>query len=420
LSGASLGLVLTSCASHGDAGAGGRTSDAGNDVTVDGSPDAIDGAPVPQDGSPVFPDGSADGGDATTEGQPDSGDSGAEDADAGVDTVAVSFVTLGCNRISSGDWVKSADPSSANVGQLSQDFIDVSALSTPPRYFFFSGDLVLGLTSTISTLQDQLSAWTTVWQGGAIAASVPLVPMPGNHEMLKKVSGNEVPNNSTTGGADSAWLAWLHAGGFDTRAGNGPTSASPNTDQLDDDQSKLSYSFDDGGVHYVVLNTDTWTAADGGQEIGWIPLQWLTADLATAQANPSTFAIFIFGHKPIVSPVGSTDSTDVINPALTSGLESLIDGTTKVKAYFSAHYHAWDARPLPGQRGVFQVIAGNAGSSLDSTWTPPSPYFGFTEVHVHASGKVGVISHERPVPSPYNATTGISAAMPVAEMIIAP
>ena len=47
--------------------------------------------------------------------------------------------------------------------------------------------------------------------------------------------------------------------------------------------------------------------------------------------------------------------------------------------------------------GVWQVVAGNAGSQLNSKWDPPGgTYFGFSQIKVYASGKVGLINHRRP------------------------
>ena len=80
--------------------------------------------------------------------------------------------------------------------------------------------------------------------------------------MLKKVHEDkddedkvEVPNPAT----DARWLKWLHDSGFDTfaKAANGPTNASPNPDQLANDQSEMTYSFNIGDVHFIVINTDT-------------------------------------------------------------------------------------------------------------------------------------------------------------------
>jgi hypothetical protein len=346
--------------------------------------------------------------------------------DAGADPLTMSFVTIGCNRLSKGDWDGGTNPSSANLAQLQQDFTDIDGMTDDPSYFFFTGDLVLGLVPQLPTLSGQLAAWTDVYAAAPIASKLQLVPLPGNHELLTKSSlpdggSIEAQNNGPDASADAVWTAWLAASKFDSKAGNGPTGAPPNADELADDQSKISYSFDDHGNHYVVLNTDTWSTADAGAgdaPLGWVPMAWLTADLQAAQANVGTSNIFVFGHKPIVSPAGATDSQDVINSVFTEPLEALLDGTAKVRGYFCAHYHAWDARTLPGSRGVYQIIAGNGGSTLDATWNPPVTYFGFSEVRVHQSGKVGVVSYQRPVPNPYNAANGILPAVAQPELIL--
>jgi hypothetical protein len=327
------------------------------------------------------------------------------------ETLATSFVFVGCNRLQKADWDPTTNPSSANQAQLLQTLDDVNALADRPKTFVFTGDLVLGLKATTTDLTSQLAGWASVWKGHAVSSSVSLVPMPGNHEMLykDKTSGLEFSNS----GSDDVWTSWIAAQGFDGHAGNGPTGAPPNADALQDDQSKLSYSFDDAGVHYVVLNTDTWTttadATTGATQIGWIALHWLEADIAAAQANASVSSIFVFGHKPIVSPTGGTDGDSAISPDLVPELESTLDGASKVKGYFCAHAHEWDARTLPGSRGVYQIVAGNGGSQLETGWTVATPYYGFTEARIYSSGRVGIVSHQRPVPTPYDATPAVPA-----------
>lgn len=341
-------------------------------------------------------------------------------SDAG-DTLAMSFVFVGCNRLQKADWDSVANPSSANVPELKQTFADIAKLSQVPRFFFFTGDLVLALKNDTTTLPGQLFAWAQLYKSDPLATKTDLVPMTGNHEMLYKDKnlGVELSN----GPADNQWTSWLTSRGFDKHAGNGPTSAPPNNDALQDDQSKLSYSFDDGSVHFVVLNTDTWTSTPdkttGSTQIGCIALDWIMNDLQAAQANAKVSSIFLFGHKPIVSPLGLTDSDSAINPALVTKLEALIDGTPKVKGYFCAHAHQWDSRRLPGSRGVYQIVAGNGGSQLESGWNVTTPYYGFTEARLYASGKVGVVSHQRPAPNPYTSTM-VSPAVAQPELVIVP
>ena len=382
------------------------------DPTADASP-AADGSSL-GDASTVSDSGGADG-----------ARSDAPSADAGgSETLSTSFVYVGCNRISKGDWIAQQNPSSANVPQLKQTFADVAAMPDKPKHFFFAGDLVLGLVADSTVLRAQLDGWAAVFKGDPVSSMVDLVPLVGNHEMLVKttIGGAKVELSNT--GADGVWTQWTATNQFDAHAGNGPTNAAPNADALQDDESRLSYSFDAGDVHYVVLNTDTWTtAADtatGSTQIGWVALQWLTRDLRAAQGDARTKSIFVFGHKPLVAPPGVSGSDSIIAASLVQPMETLLDATPKVKGYLCAHAHQWDAQKLPGQRGVWQVIAGNGGSTLETLWAPTGgTFYGFTEVRVYSTGRVGVVSHQRPVPSPYYATT-TAAATAAAEMTIAP
>lgn len=400
------------------------STDAGGDAATNGSGDA-----APTDASTDAGD-SKDGSTSTdADVAGDTGtDASTDDAstEAGADAILSSFVTLGCNRLAKGDWVAATNPSSANVAQLQQDFTDVAAMADKPKQLFFTGDLVLGEVTQLSTLSSELTGWASLYTASPVASSLTLVAVAGNHEILLKQTlsdggSAEIQNNAPDASADTVWTQWLAASSFDPMAGNGPTAAPPNADQLLDDQSKFSFSFDDGPNHFVVLNTDTWTSADAGTgvaPIGRVPMVWLAGDIQAAQANAVTQNIFLFGHKPIISPIGSTSPDDVIDPVVSGDLVTLMTGSSKVRAYFCAHYHAWDARPLTASTSVYQVIAGNGGSTLETTWNPPVTFFGFTEVRVHASGSVGVVSYQRPVPSPYNATTGVVAATAQPEMMI--
>jgi hypothetical protein len=324
----------------------------------------------------------------------------------GFDRVQLAFVFFGCNRIGYSDWQKvmKTDPSSANVVQLRRTFADIVGLKPIPPLFFFTGDLVLNLQADQGQeLRGQLDAWAQLYRSdpSGIARKTTLVPLPGNHEMLEFVqvgqASLEVPNPST----NQVWLDWLAANGFDRFAGNGPTTAPPNPDGLLNDQSKLTYSFDVGDVHFVTLNTDTYAAGDN---TGWIAFNWVARDILRAQRNRRIRSIFVLGHKPIVAPVASIDNFDAILNPLAFQLYWLLNANSKVKAYLCAHAHEWDANLLGGPPGVWQIVAGNGGSPLDPGWDPPGgPYYGFTLVKVYQSGKVGIINYHRPAPVPYYA-----------------
>ena len=350
------------------------------------------------------------------------------------DPVTTSFVVMGCNRIEGKDWerLKMQDPSSANVPQLERTLADVRALDPAPSHLFFTGDLVLNLAPDRGeTLRGQLEAWAGLWHRGPLAGEVDLVPMPGNHEMLMwdEQAKTEVPNPAL----HAVWLDWVGAHGWDRHGGNGPTPAAPNLDRLVHDESRVTYSFRVGDIHCVVANTDTlsdvsWSVT-GHPPWGWVPVEWIASDLARAQADPAVRHILVFGHKPIRMPTfdedGDSGIFDTQEHPLAERLMATLAAHDKVRAYVCAHSHLRELKQI-GPGGVWQVIAGNAGSSLTKAWQPPGgPYFGFTEIRIHESGSVGVVNHHRPVPpAPQSYCAGAPVSPPRAaagpELIIWP
>ena len=103
--------------------------------------------------------------------------------------------------------------------------------------------------------------------------------------MLMKDHGKEVPNPET----DACWLKWLHDSGFDTLGTNGPKPGTP--DHLEDDQSRMTYSFNIGEVHFIVINTDTLTTEkDHGVHSypGWFPYNWIKQDVRNRRMTPAS------------------------------------------------------------------------------------------------------------------------------------
>jgi hypothetical protein len=321
--------------------------------------------------------------------------------------IKLSFIILGCNRIQEADWekTKATNPSSANVPQLQQTFADISNLNPIPPYLFFTGDLVVNLAEDNGeTLKGQLDAWTELFTSdpSQISQRVTLIPMTGNHEVLQGLPSDaskgakvEVLNPATI----PVWTDWLSRNGFDQFAGNGPTDAAPNMDMLKGDESRMTYSFDIGDTHFVILNTDTLNTT---LNIGWIAFNWIKQDILKAQHNSDIKSIFVLGHKPILAPIEAVEpGNSIINP-LSFRLASLLNGSRKVKAYLCAHAHLWEARQLGGRHSAWQVVAGNGGSQLVEGWEPiGGKFFGFTLVKLYENGKVGVVSYRRPVPPIY-------------------
>ena len=245
-----------------------------------------------------------------------------------------------------------------------------------------------------------------------MAEKTTLVPLPGNHEMLKKVGDDkdrdeeiEVPNPAT----NARWLKWLRDSGFDSfaKVANGPTDAPPNPDKLADDQSEMTYSFNLGDVHFVVINTDTLTTDidkdTKAPHIGWVPYHWIEADIRSAQANPKLSAIFLIGHKPIMDrPRSEEDAVlNTKNHPLGDQLQTMFKANDKIRAYLCAHEHFFDCSRLEKAPQVWQVIAGNAGSKLNGKWDPTGgTFFGFSQINVYSSGKVVLVNYKRPTPKP--------------------
>ena len=169
----------------------------------------------------------------------------------------------------------------------------------------------------------------------------------------------------------------------------------------------MTYSFDIGDVHFVVINTDTLTTNIDNDtkapHIGWVPYSWIEQDIRKAQADPKLSAIFVIGHKPIMDHPKAEEKA-ILNTKkhpLGDQLQALFQANNKVRAYLCAHEHLWDCSQLKHAPKVWQVIAGNAGSKLNSKWDPTGgTFFGFSQINIYASGKVGLVNYRRPTPRP--------------------
>ena len=327
------------------------------------------------------------------------------------DPVVYSFVFLGCNRLDSAGIAATKSKSSANVIQLQQDFTEIAALKPAPRLVFFAGDIVNGLTAGTLDLHKQLPSWVElVTKNNPLnLEATRLVAFTGNHELLKKTGRKlEVPNQP-------AWAYWLSVMSpgksspkpYDFIGGsNGPANTGANPDRVLNDESRFSYTFQQGEYLFMILNTDTQVDATTD---GVVPLNWVAAQLRKAQTNPAVQHIFVMGHKPIVSP----DTDDVsIRAKQAAQLYALLDDPAgngspgKVRAYLSAHAHEWKYYPsLPLKDGVAgkipQIVAGNAGSPPDKNWRGDDAYFGYTLIAVTRSGAMTVQSYGRKIPVPY-------------------
>ena len=150
---------------------------------------------------------------------------------------------------------------------------------------------------------------------------------------------------------------------MDTLAANGPKpDHHGNPDHLADDQSRMTYSFNIGEVHFIVINTDTLTTekdTHGHSYPGWVPYNWIEQNVRSAQANRNVSAIFLIGHKPIM-PHPQHEEDAILNTKehpLGDHLQDLFQANDKVRAYLCAHEHLWHRSPLNKDKHVWQVIA---------------------------------------------------------------
>jgi hypothetical protein len=325
------------------------------------------------------------------------------------DPVVKSFIAMGDLQIASAQSVQ-VNPSTTNIPQLKQSVADIAALPRKPDYSFILGDLVKGEEfDQGQALQAQLDAWMTVFQGLPGSAGINVIPLPGNHEMDYK--DETVKDEAPLPYSYPVWSNWIGTNHFFPFAANGPKPEGANPDKLVQDESRYTFSFDWGAVHIVVINTDTLSTvknpATGLAYNGWIPINWIAADLAAAQANPAISAILLLGHRPIEAP-------DFVAPPLyghtilamnqyqlASDLATLLQQTPKVKAYFCSHAHAVSAARLKGAPRVWQIVSGNGGAKLEDSWKPKGGrFFGFSEVRLHRSGHISVANYGRNVPPP--------------------
>jgi uncharacterized protein YjiK len=298
-----------------------------------------------------------------------------------------SFVTVGCNRVdyldtafSSNDIDYSTGASTANVYQLKRLFTEIAHLNPLPKYLILTGDIVMGY-KTLSTpdtaeLAKQLTAWKAIYESHPLSSmGIQLVAIPGNHETQDKAAGKK--------SFLSAEQIFTRVMAPYIRGNNGPGIGGP--DSLTTDQSKLTYSFNFNGDHFIVLNTDP-----VGKD-NQVPYKWLAGDIQTARSNNARH-IFAFGHKPAYSssltPQGGLDAAATL-PQRDSLWKYLEDNNCE--AMFSAHEHLWDSiHPHAGK--TWQVIAGNGGSRVEPVWVGAGKqYYGYTLVNLYTDKKVNVM-----------------------------
>lgn len=296
--------------------------------------------------------------------------------DINPDSVLYSFVFMGCNRV---DRKNLNDPgtnaSTANLPQLQATFNEVCNLVPKPKYFFFLGDLVLGLNTDTGVLSAQLAAWKQLYYDTAFSpistSGIQMIAVPGNHEMLyynKKIN-SETPLN----GSLNVWMNQV--GAFM------PTN-NPTLSRATGAQNQATYSFTDGAAHFIIMNTDTYYP-NSSQTMGLTDTAWINADLKTAGSNPAIKNIFLMGHKPLVTVkngyLQNETGEQVVDAAVRNSLWPIMNNY--LTAELSAHVHDY-LRFQPDSANFYQVIAGNGGSKGSAQ------FFGYSVIYVMKNGSV--------------------------------
>jgi hypothetical protein len=300
--------------------------------------------------------------------------------------VDYSFVFVGCNRVDRHDQHNHAatNASSANVAVLKRIMSDVLSEERLPDAFFFLGDLVYGEKDT-HRLNEQLKAWVRQYQDPAFStmaqSGIEMIAIPGNHEMLYWAD-HQVPGHDEwpLKGATEIWMRYM--------SDYLPKDREKITGK-DADVNQMTFAFKRKNVGFIVMNTDTYNA--GTAENPWglegqIPLEWIQSKVEEYKNDPMVKHIFVLGHKPYYVMSGGF-------PTGETGHVGLPDGPTlwpklkeaNVVAMLSAHVHDYQ-RMQPGNRGTYQVIAGNGGSS------GPACYFGYTMINILSDGDVQLVA----------------------------
>jgi hypothetical protein len=291
-----------------------------------------------------------------------------------------------------------------------------SIQSQKSSLLFFNGDMIMGYgwakvpanNTTVAGIvsSDLLKFYQQYgfWRGmvaGLMENGTYVVPVAGNHETQCKACGKTAKVEN-----EDAWRAnmgdlIIDNARFQSLFGQQPSNEhignNASLDSLSTDQSKLSYSFDFQGSHFVVINTDP-----VGND-AHAPTGFLADDLAAAQARGVQHS-FVFGHKPAFTYYYGADPAHPL-PATPSGLDNFPAARNAFwnvieqygAVYFCGHEHIFNM--MQPQGGAWQILVGSGGSPFeaapaDGTINPQTDRdYAWATVKVYRNGKVTITAY---------------------------
>jgi hypothetical protein len=317
------------------------------------------------------------------------------------DPIVMSFATVGDSR---------ADPETADTRQdqafaqntraLARILREIQAVK--PKALFFNGDMIMGYTADKAMIYRQYAYWRGM-AAGLMENGTYVVPVTGNHEMQfksKDASGkttkiarteNEQLWRDNMGDLILDVARWKAVTGIEATAydaNNAPAVGGP--DGIQTSQSQLSYSFDAGGSHFAVINTDP-VGNDGHG-----PAAWLEEDFRQARARGAK-RLFVFGHKPAYTYYYKQDVEKDGMDIYPDNAKAFWDVIERYQAtYFCGHQHIFNAQqPAKASGGkAWQVMVGSGGSPFSakpgSSPNPQDRMYAWAVVRIRASGKVHI------------------------------
>jgi hypothetical protein len=269
---------------------------------------------------------------------------------------------------------------------------------------FFNGDMILGYTKDATQLEREYAYWRGM-MSTLMEAGTYLVPIPGNHESQMPTKGED--GKTVKLAQVHLEQAWKENMGDLIIDQNRWNQINPNTpitafdpnhypqvgeDGIQSNQAQLSYSFDVGRAHFVIINTDP-VGVDSTA-----PVTWIKRDFEAAKQRGAN-AFMVFGHKMPFTyiPEGMSKSDEEgfnVNPQNRDDFWSLIEqyGAT----YFCGHEHVYHASQPTLKSGgeAWQVIVGSGGSPFGikpgESKNPQDRMYAWADVQVHRSGSLSI------------------------------